>query len=366
MTFEIHVTPWATPDKLPNDLSAPMHDCLWEIAQEQAVLKRMKDTRENWTDASGKVSQQDVRAQLDVICDDNGFRRIDGSGNGRNPDLIGTNEPIKVRIDPNELNVPAPGVVEGQPSMAAYNKAVEPSNSHGVDLNEKGEVDAWVSTVPGFPQLPETTKAGLITAHGEEGVDPKNLTTLAGSQAFIKLNPAQQQQLLESYSIQPVGTAAREVDKIAVDPASEGNHRRLELLATPGFFKMHDNAQKFVLDRYSNDPQFRGAIDRIVSEPDFQGKNEVEQAHALDILARYTQRKGSGYGLLAEEKRTDVLVGLYNEVLSSADFNLRQVDRERQDTDAQRAKVDAFAGDRALDIAGVEQIDLEEYAGSTD
>ena len=70
--------------------------------------------------------------------------------------------------------------------------------------------------------------------------------------------------------------------------------------------------------------------------------------------------------MLAEDKRRDVLVGLYNEVLSSADFNLRQVDREKIDTDAQRTKVDAFAGDRALDIAGVERFDPEEYAGSTD
>lgn len=365
MTFEIHVTPWATPDKLPNDLSAPMHDCLWEIAQEQAVLKRMQDTHENWTTAAGKVSGQDVRAQLDVVCDDNGFQRLDGSGAGRNPHEINSNEAIKVRIDPNALNVPAPGVVEG-PSMDAYKKAVEPNDAFGVDLNKKGEVDAWVSTVPGFPQLPETTKAGLITAHGEEGVDPKKLTTLAGSQAFIKLNPAQQQQLLESYSIQPVGTAAREVDKIAADPAKDENNRRMVVLSTPGFFKMHDNAQKLVIDRYTHDPQFRSAIDHLVGEQGFKDKSDIEQGHALDILARYTQRKGEGYGLLAEDKRRDVLVGLYNEVLSSADFNLRQVDREKIDTDAQRTKVDAFAGDRALDIAGVEQIDPEEYAGSMD
>jgi hypothetical protein len=46
-------------------------------------------------------------------------------------------------------------------------------------------------------------------------------------------------------------------------------------------------------------------------------QNGVEQAHALNILGRYSQRKGPGYRKVKEEKRSDVLVALYNEVLPS-------------------------------------------------
>jgi hypothetical protein len=361
MTFEVHVTPWGTPDRLPNDMSAPMHDCLWEIAQEQAVLKRMQDTHEDFVTASGKVSEQDVRAQLDTVCDDNGFQRLDGSGSGRNPGLVNTSEPIKVRIDPNDLNVQAPGIVEGQPSMVAYKETVKPTGGEGVDLNKKTSLDGWIASIPGFPLLPETSKAGLIYAYGKPGVDLQKLAVLGGSQEFFKLEPRQQEQLLVSYSAQPNSTAAKEVDKITADPAKEDN-KRLLLVASPGFFKLDDNTQKLVLDRYSNDPQFRGAIDQIVGQTDFKRRGDVEQAHALDTLARYTQRNDADYGLLPDDKHKDVLVGLYNEVLSSADFNLGQTNRGTQDTDAQRAKVDQFGDDRAWDIAGLTPVNIEDYS----
>lgn len=362
MTVEIHVTPWGSPYRLPNDPAASMHDCLWQIAQEQAALQRMKDTHEDFVTASGKVTDQDLRAQLDVVCDDNGFQRLDGSGNGRNPSLVNINEPIKVRIDPNELNVQAPGVVDGQPSMDAYEAAVKPTGGEGVDLNKKTELDGWIATIPGFPLLPETTKAGLITAYGKPGVDRSKLALLGGNQAFTKLEPAQQEQLLVSYSAQPDSTAAKEVDKITADPAKEGNNRRLQLVVSPGFFKLDDNTQKLVLDRYSKDPQFRAAIDQIIGQQDFKRRDEVEQAHALDTLARYTQRNDADYGLLPDEKHKDVLVGLYNEVLSSSGFNLRETNRGTQDTDAQRAKVDQFGDDRAWDIAGLTPVNIEDYS----
>ena len=64
---EIQVTSWGTREPLQNDPGAPMHDCLWEIAQEQAVLDRMKQTGESWEAAGGKVSQGDIRKQLDTV-----------------------------------------------------------------------------------------------------------------------------------------------------------------------------------------------------------------------------------------------------------------------------------------------------------
>lgn len=103
--------------------------------------------------------------------------------------------------------------------------------------------------------------------------DPRKLATLGGSQLFTKLDPAQQEQLLVAYGAQPKGTAAREVDKIAADPANK-DRNRLTLLATPGFFKLNDNEQKFVLDRYSHDTQFRGAIDDRASK--IAGVKEID------------------------------------------------------------------------------------------
>ena len=158
---EISVTPWGTREPLQNDPGAPMHDCLWQIAQEQAVLDRMKQTGESWESAGGKVSSQDISKHIDTVCDDNGFQRLDGGGNGRNPHWVNPGERIKVRIDPAKLDRPAQGVTEnGQASQGAYNKAVSTSDGKGVDLNKKEAVDKWLETVPGFPTLTGEEGAG--------------------------------------------------------------------------------------------------------------------------------------------------------------------------------------------------------------
>jgi hypothetical protein len=247
---EIHVTPWGTREALPNDLSAPVHDCLWQIAQEQAVLKRMKDTGEDWATASRKVSSQDVTNQLNVVCDDNGFRRVDGTGQGRDPHLIDDKESIKVRIDPNDLNKTAAGVTAGQPSQGAYNKTVASDNGQGVNLNKKDQVDAWVAGIPGFPLLPEASKAALLGAYGRDGIDPQKLATLGGSQAFAKLEPAQQVLLLGQYGAAGKSVVTQEVDKIVAASAGDQSNNRLAMIATPAFLDMTEKAQKLMLDRY--------------------------------------------------------------------------------------------------------------------
>ncbi len=350
---EVTVSTWGTRQPLPEDVSAPMHDCLWEIAQEQAVLDRMKQTGEAWETAGGKVSQQDIRKHLDVVCDDNGFRRLDGSGGGRNPNLINTGERIKVRIDPAQLDKPSPAVTNGQPSQGAYNKAVSADGGQGVDLKKKQEVDAWIESVPGFDKLSDTSKTALLTAYSAPNADHAKLATLGGSDAFKQLDSKQQQQLVNMYSTTPANNPAKvEVDKIVGAPATEAGNKKLALVGSSGFAKMDENAQKLVLDRYSSDEQVRNAIDRIVSQDNFKDKNGVEQAHALDILARYSRRKAEGYGEVEVGKRTEVLVKLYDNVLSTPGFNLNHVDPSKKESDPQTQLITDFVDKQVPAITG--------------
>lgn len=349
---EIQVTSWGTREALPNDPGAPMHDCLWEIAQEQAVLDRMKQTGESWEAAGGKVSQQDIRKHVDTVCDDNGFQRIDGSGNGRNPNLITTSDRIKVRIDPAQLDQPANGVTNGQASQGAYNKQVASQGGQGVDLNKKNQVDTWLGTVPGFPTLSDGSKAALINAYGTPGVNRENLAKLGGSAAFRKLDEKQQQQLLTQYGSEGKSYATGEVDRMVGSPAGVESDNRLKLVGSQGFYKMDESAQKIVLERYTNDAQFRSALDRILAQPNYTDKNGTEQAHALDVLGRYSGRKGEGYGEQPEDKRGAVLVGLYNEVLSKPEFNLNHYGQKGQrESSDQTAALEKFANERATEIA---------------
>jgi hypothetical protein len=368
---EIQVTSWGTREPLPNDPGAPLHDCLWEIAQEQAVLDRMK-TGASWEAASGQVSQQDIRKQLDTVCDDNGFRRLDGSGNGRNPNLIYDGERIKVRLDPKQLDQTPSGVTTKQTDQGgAYNKAVTSNDGKGVDLNKKNALDTWIGTVPGFPTLSEGSKTALITAYGTTGMNRENLAKLGGSEAFRGLDEKQQQQLLTAYGTAGKSFATGEVDKIVAGTAGDDSKTRLKVFGSHGFFKMTDPAQKVVLDRYNSDGEFRAALHDIVGQDSYQSKNSTEQAHALDILGRYSGRKADGYGEQPKDKRTTVLITLYNEVLSKPEFNLNDLGKDgKPETEAQTKAIDNFADNRASEVAGTKEPEPKQtddrYSGSTD
>jgi len=358
---EIQVTRWGTPESLPNDRGAPMHDCLWEIAQEQAILDRMQQTGESWNDAGGRISQRDITKHLDTVCNDNGFQRLDGGGNGRNPNRIDPNERIKVRIDPATLDKPAKGVTNDTPSQEAYNNAVATPDGKDVDLTKKEPLDKWLETVPGFASatLSENTKGALIAAYDAPGMDRVNLAKLFGSAAFLSLNEKQQQHLLAVYGTQGKSHATGEVDKIVAAPAGEDSNKRLRVVGSQGFFRMDEGAQKTVLDRYSNDNQFRGAVDQIVGQENFNSKNSTEQAHALDVLGRYSGRKGEGYGEQPEDKRTSILVKLYDEVLSKPEFNLNEYGKaDKPENDEQKKAIDNFADNRASALAGTKQSEI--------
>ena len=368
---EIHVTTWGTREPLPNDPGAPMHDCLWEIAQEQAVLDRMKQNSETWQAASGKVSQQDIRKHLDTVCDDNGFRRLDGSGNGRNPNLIHDGEKIKVRIDPAQLDQPAPGVTSDQTTKdGAYSKAVATDDGKGVDLNKKAALDTWLASVPGFPNLSEGSKTALINAYDVKGMNREKLAKLGGSAAFRSLDEKQQQQLLGVYGTEGKSFATGEVDRIAASAAGDEANARMKVFGSQGYFKMDDGAQKVVLDRFNSDGQFRSALNEIVGQDNFRNKNSTEQAHALDILGRYSGRKGEGYGEQPEDKQKTVLVTLYSEVLSKPEFNLNHYgDKEHRENGDQSKKIEDFANNRASEIGGTKEPEKKEPErdyGSTD
>lgn len=357
---EINVTAWGTREPLPNDRAAAIHDCLWEIAQEQAVLEKMKQDSASWDTAGPKVSQQDIRKHLDTICDDNGFRRLDGSGNGRDPNLIHTGERIKVRIDPKQLDQPANGV-DTEPSQKAYSEAVAAEDGKGPDLNKKEALDKWLETVPGFPTLKEGSQAALIKSYAQPGMNLENLAKLGGSAAFRSLDENQQLQLLGVYGTEGKSFATGEVDKIVAATPGEDANKRLKVFGSPAFFKMDEGAQKTVVDRYTNDTPFRGAVDQITGQQNFTEKNSTEQAHALDILGRYSGRKGEGYGEQPADKHTSILVNLYNEVLSKPEFNLNDYGKsDKPENDSQKKALDNFAENRASEIAGSKEPEPKE------
>jgi hypothetical protein len=368
---EIQVVPWGTREPLQNDPGAPMHDCLWEIAQEQAVLDRMKKG-ESWDAASRQVSPQEIRKHLDTVCDDNGFRRLDGGGQGRNPNLIHDGERIKVRIDPKQLDQSPKGITDKQAEKGgAYNDAVKSADGKDVDLNKKAALDTWIGKVGGFPTLSEGSKTALIQAYDKTGMNRDNLAKLGSSEAFRSLDEKQQQQLLNNYGNQGKSFATGEVDKIVDRGPSCETNARLKVFGSQGFFNMADPAQKVVLDRYNSDGQFRTALNEIAGQDSYKGRNGIEQAHTLDILGRYAGRKGEGYGEQPKDKRTSVLITLHSEVLSNKNFNLNDYGKsDKPENDQQKQAIDKFADNRASEVGGTQAPEPkatdDRFSGSTD
>jgi hypothetical protein len=266
--------------------------------------------------------------------------------------VIRTGENIKVRIDPAELNKASSAVTPGQASQGAYNKAVAGADGKGVDINKKKAVDDWIAAVPGFPTLPDKTRAALIDARGREGVDPAKLGTIGGSRVFASLDESQQQNLLARYGSKDKAAANAEVERLASSPPDAGNLNRLAMVGSAGFYSLNDAEQKQVLDRYAQEPQFRDAVDKISKQPNFRDKDDVSQANALELLRRYSTRTGKGYGELNEANRSAVLVAFYDEVLVQPAFKLNERQFFTPSISQQTTMIEAFARDRAPQIHG--------------
>jgi hypothetical protein len=365
---EVQVTPWGTQGPLPNDPGAFMHDCLWQIAQEQAVLEQMKTSSEGWDAASKKVSPQDIQKHLDTVCDDNGFQRLDGSGNGRNPHWVNPGEPIKVRIDPKQYAQPAEGVNTKQ-TGDAYNKAIVSQDGKGVDLNKKNALDTWIGSMPQFPKLSEGTRSALITAHGTPGMNLDNLAKLGNSPLFFEMEEKPQQQLLAVFGTEGEKLATDEVDNIIAGTAGDDSKGRLKVFGSQAAFSMEDSALKPMLERYNSDGELRAAVQHIVGQESYKNMNSQEQAHALDILGRYSGRR-NGYNEQPTDKRTSVLITLYNEVLSKSEFKLNDYgNSDKPENEQQTNAIDNFADNRASEVGGTkapEPKETERDYGHTD
>jgi hypothetical protein len=326
---EIIVAPWGTRRELPNDPSAPMHTALWHVATEQAVIARMKKTGEDWTTAAKQVNDQEIIEQLDVVCDDNGFQRIDGTGTGRNPHQIADGEAIRVRIDPKSLTQPVKGIDENSPlARAAYNNQVGPNNG-GVKYHEKQALDLFLGKIPGFETLPDGTKAAVIQKYGHDRFNPTPVATLAGSELFKKLNPDEQVRLLATYRVADPRdpndhTVTTEIDKLATAPVNDENIVKLRVLSTPGFGTMNNHQQTQFLKRLTEDTQFRAGVSTIIGQANFTDKQPGAQGQALDILCGYSGYNKTGYIKIDPKNRVAVLVALYNDVLAKPDFKLKQ------------------------------------------
>jgi hypothetical protein len=321
MTSDVIVTPWNSKSTEKNP-DAHLHDCLWEMAMEQAALKRMKDSGDDFGTAMKKVTPKEHMQQLDIICQDNGFRKFGSGGSGRDPNLVFDGEKIKVRIDPTTLMKTATGV-DTQPVTNAYTKAVTNDSGTGPDINKKEQLDQWLQTVPGFDKLPEPERISLIEAYARDGVDRAKLNRLANSKDFQGLDEDTRQRLLKLYGSKDQTAGTAEIDKLLGTPG-EASQKKLRLIGSEGFATLDANQQKRLLERYEQDKHFGAAIDTIVTQKNFTEKNATAEAHALDVLYRYAGRKGSGYGVRTDKEKTPVLVELYNRVLSKPEFKLEE------------------------------------------
>lgn len=362
----VRVSKWAAAVPTNEDPTAPFHDCLWRMAVEQAVLERMKATGENFPTALRHVQQnpQEIRKQLDTICDDNGFRRIDGTGPGtNNPDLLNTGAGIKVRIDPASLYKQAPTVVDGQPSGTAYNAAVA-GDQGGVNLAKKAQLDVWLATIPGFSLLSEPLKAAVITAY-DAGADPQKLVALLGSAQFnSRLTPQEQIQLLALFTrvsqgpapVTQMGPAAPGaydvlgvIEQLLQQPVdNDFAASQLKLMSTLGFAKLNASQQQALLNRYQSDYHFRVVIDKIVGDPlqNFNALTDVQQAHVLDVMRSFTREffcKGVGEDYTPDSfiaagqpapppspYDQKILMHLYQRVLTQPAYKLNQVTGTQQ------------------------------------
>lgn len=320
MTTDVIVTPWNSKPTEKNP-DANLHDCLWEIAMEQAVLDRMKKTGEDFGTANNKVTPEDHMKQLDIVCQDNGFRKLGSTGSGRDPNLIFDGEKIKVRIDPATLMKSAPGV-DGKPVSNAYTKAVQSETGQGPDLKKKEQLDQWLQTVSGFDKSPESERASLIEAYGRIGDgDRTKLAQLANSNDFKALDEGTRVRLLKLYGSENQSQSTASIDELIGKPG-ESTLKKLKLIGTEGFAVLTSEQQKRLLERYDKDKHFAAGLDQIIVMDNFTGKSGTAEAHALDILYRYAGRKHDGYGSRKDSEKTKVLVGLYDRVLAKPEFKL--------------------------------------------
>jgi hypothetical protein len=371
----VTVTPWNTAWTAENP-NGQFHDALWDIAAEQATLQRMQTSREDFETAFTKVSSQEVRQHLDVICDDNGFRRLDGSGNGRNPHWIDTNERIKVRIDPNTLTKPAPGINDKK-TGDVYGGAVMSHTGRGTDLVKKQQLDAELATVPGFngEQMSPPLKQAWIGAHSLNSISAAEVTALGNKDTFNRLDQPGKTNVLTMFGRPDRAYFTGEINKIVGAPMDDKNVNKLRLLSTAGLGQLPDDEMRQVVVRYDEDGDFRAAIDKIVQQDNFKNKPPMEQAHALSILGREKvvaapaansggPLTGNGYLDVAGKRdpsrvgyleiggpyfqidnprRTLVIEKLYNDVLASADFKLGEPGASGKETPDQRKRIDDFA-----------------------
>ncbi len=347
MTTDVTVTPWNSKPTEKNP-DAHLHDCLWEIAMEQAVLDRMKKTGEDFGTATKKVTPREHMKQLDIVCQDNGFRKFGSNGSGRDPNLVLDGEQIKVRIDPASLMKSAPGV-DTNPVTNAYTKAVQSETGQGPDLQKKEQLDQWLQTVPGFDKRSENERISLIEAYGRNG-DRTKLAQLANNNDFKALDEATRIRLLKLYGDDNQSQSTAKIDELLGKPG-EATQKKLKLIGSEGYAVLTPDQQKRLLERYDQDKHFAAALDKIITQNNFTEKSAAAEAHALDILYRYAGRKGSGYGYRTEKEKTPVLVGLYDRVLAKPEFKLEENGGSgKPETKDQSDRIENFVKDEMFEI----------------
>jgi hypothetical protein len=346
MTSDVIVTPWNSKSTEKNP-DAHLHDCLWEMAMEQAALKRMKDSGNDFGTAMKKVTPKEHMEQLDIICQDNGFRKFGSRGSGRDPNLVFDGEKIKVRIDPATLMKTATGV-DTKPVTNAYTKAVQNDSGTGPDINKKEQLDQWLQDVPGFDKLSEPERVALIEAYGRNG-DRGKLKTLANNNDFKALDEEARVRLLKLYGGENQSQSTAKIDELLGKPG-EATQKKLRIIGSEGYALLTPDQQKRLLERYDQDKHFAAAIDQIVLQKNFTEKGGSAEAHALDILYRYAGRKGAGYGYRTDKEKTPVLVGLYDRVLAKPEFKLEDNGGGKPETKDQSDRIDRFVDKEMYDI----------------
>ena len=259
-----------------NSSNLSENSTLWGMAEEQAKLAYKTNS----------PTSEQIQAQLDQICDDNNFKHLDGTGSGtRDPNLIYTNEPIKVRIDPATGQTSSPTAdslgLTG-PAAQQYNAAVTSNNPPGLGM--------FLGGIPSFDKMDHATQQTIMDLYTRANGDPDptsraakqgRLQDLVHNGGFLNATPGNQAKMLDLLS----------------QHAHEPTWCRKfgQLINSPGFQALPENEQGAMLDGIKTNNKFSGDVGNLITSPGKYGTTTAaQQVQALEALMK---QDGITYGI---------------------------------------------------------------------
>jgi len=253
------------------------HAMLWGYAEDQAKLAYKTD----------KPTDEQIRTQLDQICDDNGFAHLDGTPGKtgqKNPNVVGANDPIKVRIDP----------TTGEPTAPPVPKGVKPEATAAFTDATKGGADLKALTdMPSFQALDGPTQKQVIDTY-----------------VAAKGDTNKQSDIAKLVSSDQFKTADAETKTTMLKYPSLAND--------PGVQAMPADQKKAFFKQYDGDTKFRDAIDKIMKSKAFGELSPQNKGKALNQLREFTTRP-KGYQQQGDKKE-NILLNLWGDCMGRTGF----------------------------------------------